>query len=109
MEQWANYRDRDVFLQLISDVCQKNPSWASFVSEAASVGVMRANSELKQLAADMETVASVMLAMKLDGHAKRLCFELLERNKPNCSINFQFYIDRLKPKDEPDADSTPTN
>lgn len=88
--------DREMFLASIAMACEQHPEWAAFVGEAAAIGVFRANMALKLLAADMETVASMVLAMKLDGHTKRVCFELLERNKDRCSINFQFYIDRLK-------------
>lgn len=88
--------DREMFLAAISGACEQHPEWAAFVGEAAAIGVHRANRALKALASDMETVASMVLAMKLDGHTKRVCFELLERNKDQCSINFQFYIDRLK-------------
>ncbi len=89
--------DREMFLASITTACEQHPEWAAFVGQAASVGISRANRALKALAVDMELVTSAVLAMKLDGHTKRLCYELLERNKDKCSVNFQFYIDRLKP------------
>lgn len=94
---------RELFLASIAHACEQHPEWAAFVGQAASAGISRANRALKALAADMETVASAILAMKLDGHTKRLCYELLERNKDKCSVNFQFYIDRLKQPTESDG------